>query len=104
MQESCSSTGTTVPLVVGLVLIGIVTCGLVSLYIKERLLNKQKKLAARGMSAEGVYKNRERLESIKSKGGARLTETLDPNPNNADLEYLSRRNLSQLNEGGGNAS
>jgi len=46
------------------------------------------------MSAEGVYKNRERLESIKSKGGARLTETLDPNPDNADLEYLSRRNLS----------
>jgi hypothetical protein len=59
---------------------------------------------ARGLSAEGANKNRDRLDSIKKAGGAIRSVDLDPlNPSagnaNSDLEYLSKRNLNQLDGG-----
>jgi hypothetical protein len=59
-------------------------------------------MAARG-GADGSAKNKERIDKIKSQGGARINldepligQGTDKQPA-SDLEYLSRRNLNQLN-------
>ena len=100
MNDTCNPTSTALPLIIFLVLLALVVAALVSIFIKDRILYKQKKLAARGLSGDGVNKNRERLDTIKKQGGAIRTaeEALNPSTDNTDLEYLSRRNLNQLNE------
>jgi flagellar basal body-associated protein FliL len=65
MYETCNPTSTALPLIIFLVLLALVVCALVSIFIKDRILYKQKKLAARGLSGDGVNKNRERLDTIK---------------------------------------
>jgi len=76
-----------------------VTCALVSIFIKDRILYKQIK-AARG-GTEGSFKNKERIDLIKAKGGPRLSTSGGSDPllekkDKSDLEYLSRRNLNKL--------
>lgn len=99
MSETCNTTSTALPLILFLVLLALVAAAFVSIYIKDRILYKQKKLAARGLSGEGANKNRERLDSIKKAGGATRSSQEPLNPNGG-LEYLSRNNLNQLNDGG----
>ena len=47
------------------------------IFFKDMMLHKKKKEMSRTLSLEGARKNKDRLQQIQSKGGARLSVSSD---------------------------